>query len=98
MGLGKTVQTLARIVEGIPTAAERMAGYKGGTLWVSCAIKFHSDMGSIIAPLAVMEQWAAEVRTKTEPGRVTVSTHHGPSRTKCTHHIWIIWELSADVI
>lgn len=32
MGLGKTVQALARIVEGVPTAAERKAGYKGGTL------------------------------------------------------------------
>ena len=34
MGLGKTVQTLARIVEGASTAAERKAGYKGGTLSV----------------------------------------------------------------
>nr|KIR45923.1 hypothetical protein I312_04893 [Cryptococcus bacillisporus CA1280] len=68
MGLGKTVQTLARIVEGKPTAAEKKAGYKAGTL--------------IVAPLAVMEQWATECRTKTEPGRLKVTTHHGPSRTK----------------
>ncbi|WVQ97656.1 hypothetical protein IAU59_004770 [Kwoniella sp. CBS 9459] len=68
MGLGKTVQTLARIVEGTATTAEKKAGYKAGTL--------------IIAPLAVMEQWASEVKTKTEPGRLKVSTHHGPSRTK----------------
>lgn len=34
MGLGKTVQTLARIVEGVATAAERKAGYTGGTLYV----------------------------------------------------------------
>lgn len=32
MGLGKTVQTLARIVEGAATASEIKAGYKGGTL------------------------------------------------------------------
>jgi SNF2 family DNA or RNA helicase len=31
MGLGKTVQTLARIVEGQPTAGEKRL-YKGGTL------------------------------------------------------------------
>lgn len=35
MGLGKTVQTLARIVEGKPTAAEKKVGYKAGTLYVS---------------------------------------------------------------
>ncbi|WVF70244.1 hypothetical protein IAT40_005033 [Kwoniella sp. CBS 6097] len=68
MGLGKTVQTLARIVEGTATTAEKKAGFKGGTL--------------IIAPLAVMEQWASEVKTKTEPGLLKVTTHHGPSRTK----------------
>lgn len=39
--------------------------------------------GRIVAPLAVMEQWATECRTKTEPGRLKVTTHHGPSRTKC---------------
>jgi hypothetical protein len=39
-------------------------------------------MYSIIAPLAVMEQWATEVRTKTQPGRLKVTTHHGPGRTK----------------
>jgi hypothetical protein len=32
MGLGKTVQTLARIVEGVHTAPERKAGFKAGTL------------------------------------------------------------------
>nr|WVH01933.1 SNF2 family N-terminal domain [Naematelia aurantialba] len=68
MGLGKTVQTLARIVEGVATQAERKAGYKGGTL--------------IVAPLAVMEQWASECRVKTQPGRLKVTTHHGSSRTK----------------
>ncbi|KAK8866127.1 hypothetical protein IAR55_001278 [Kwoniella newhampshirensis] len=68
MGLGKTVQTLARMVEGIATTAEKKAGFRGGTL--------------IIAPLAVMEQWATECRTKTMPGRLKVTTHHGSSRTK----------------
>ncbi|KAL7419356.1 hypothetical protein Q5752_006194 [Cryptotrichosporon argae] len=67
MGLGKTVQTLARVVEGKATAAEKKAGYKG-TL--------------IVAPLAVMEQWATECRTKTEPGVLRVTTHHGPTRAK----------------
>ncbi|KAJ9122037.1 hypothetical protein QFC24_004264 [Naganishia onofrii] len=68
MGLGKTVQALARIVEGIATASEIKAGYKGGTL--------------IVAPLAVMEQWAKEAKTKTAPGRLKVTTHHGAGRTR----------------
>jgi SNF2 family DNA or RNA helicase len=29
-----------------------------------------------------MEQWATEVRTKTRPGQLKVTTHHGPTRTK----------------
>ncbi|WVO16853.1 hypothetical protein L204_104539 [Cryptococcus depauperatus] len=68
MGLGKTVQTLARIMEGLPTAADRKAGFRAGTL--------------IVAPLAVMEQWATECKTKTQPGRLKITTHHGASRTK----------------
>lgn len=40
MGLGKTVQTLARIVEGKPTAAEKKAGYKAGTLYVNSWFSF----------------------------------------------------------
>jgi SNF2 family DNA or RNA helicase len=32
--------------------------------------------------LAVMEQWAEEIRKKTTPGRLKVTTHHGPARTK----------------
>lgn len=32
MGLGKTVQTLACIVQGRPTAADRRSGFRGGTL------------------------------------------------------------------
>ncbi|RXK39749.1 hypothetical protein M231_02942 [Tremella mesenterica] len=67
MGLGKTVQTLARIVEGRHTPIEKKT-WKAGTL--------------IIAPLAVNEQWAAEIRTKTSPGLLKVRIHHGPSRAK----------------
>ncbi|BEJ17181.1 hypothetical protein CspHIS471_0605820 [Cutaneotrichosporon sp. HIS471] len=66
MGLGKTVQTLARIVEGGQTTVGEKRLYKGGTL--------------IICPLAVMEQWATECRTKTEKGLLKVTTHHGPKR------------------
>ncbi|KAJ9105493.1 hypothetical protein QFC21_001864 [Naganishia friedmannii] len=32
--------------------------------------------------LAVMEQWAKEAKTKTAPGRLKVTTHHGANRTR----------------
>lgn len=65
MGLGKSVQVLARVVEGEATAAQKKAGYHG-TL--------------VVAPVAVMEQWVGEVKSKTRGLKVT--THHGPSRAK----------------
>lgn len=36
----------------------------------------------IVCPLAVMDQWANECRTKTEKGLLKVVTHHGPKRAK----------------
>lgn len=65
MGLGKTVQVLARIVEGQASAANRKAGYTA-TL--------------VVAPVAVMEQWVGEVKSKTRSLKVT--THHGSTRAK----------------
>jgi len=41
-----------------------------------------ADPTRVVAPLAVMEQWAAEIRTKTMKGHIKVTTHHGPSRVK----------------
>lgn len=38
---------------------------------------------SIVCPLAVMAQWATEVRTKTGKGVLSVTTHQGPKRVKC---------------
>ncbi|KAI0795563.1 SNF2 family N-terminal domain-containing protein [Abortiporus biennis] len=65
MGLGKTIQTLTRIVEGAPDKASRKAGYTQATL--------------VICPVAVVSQWASEVRKMTSG--LTVIEHHGPSRT-----------------
>lgn len=56
MGLGKTVQVLARLVEGPASAAQRKAGYTA-TL--------------VVAPVAVMEQWVGEVKAKTRSLKVT---------------------------
>lgn len=67
MGLGKTIQTLARILQTPRTPAQRQAGY-GGTL--------------IVVPLAVMKQWADEAEAKTVPGLLKIAMHHGPDRAK----------------
>ena len=56
MGLGKSVQVLARVVEGEATAAQKKAGFCG-TL--------------VVAPVAVMEQWVGEVKNKTRSLKVT---------------------------
>lgn len=37
----------------------------------------------IVCPLAVMAQWATEIKTKTGKGVLSVTTHQGPKRTKC---------------
>lgn len=35
----------------------------------------------IVCPLSLMDQWAAEIKSKTEDG-LTVCLYHGPNRTK----------------
>ncbi|KAF7730072.1 hypothetical protein EC973_003018 [Apophysomyces ossiformis] len=36
----------------------------------------------IVTPLALIQQWATEIRTKTKEDGVKVLVHHGPNRTK----------------
>ncbi|KAI7859774.1 P-loop containing nucleoside triphosphate hydrolase protein [Circinella umbellata] len=36
----------------------------------------------IITPLALIQQWATEIRTKTEKGKVSVLVYHGANRSK----------------
>ncbi|CAL1709544.1 unnamed protein product [Somion occarium] len=65
MGLGKTIQTLTRIVEGRPKKEDLKIGYAKATL--------------VVCPVAVVSQWAEEIRKMTKGLRVI--EHHGPSRT-----------------
>ncbi|KAF9009274.1 hypothetical protein BDZ89DRAFT_1229328 [Hymenopellis radicata] len=50
--MGKTIQTLVRIVEGKAKKADREAGWSGSTL--------------VVVPLAVMNQWVEEARRMTD--------------------------------
>ncbi|KAG9083196.1 hypothetical protein FRC07_013982, partial [Ceratobasidium sp. 392] len=66
MGLGKTIQTLTRVVEGKPTDEDRDAGYTGGTL--------------IVCPVGLIAQWESEIKKMCV--RVKTICHHGASRVK----------------
>ncbi|KDQ12526.1 hypothetical protein BOTBODRAFT_112769 [Botryobasidium botryosum FD-172 SS1] len=66
MGLGKTIQTLCRIVEGKPSKEDlKKSGGIAATL--------------IVAPVGLIAQWASEVE-KMCTG-LKVIQHHGPTRT-----------------
>ncbi|KAL0579929.1 hypothetical protein V5O48_002100 [Marasmius crinis-equi] len=65
MGLGKTIQTLTRIVEGRPKKSDKEDGWSPTTL--------------VVCPLALVSQWADEIKRMTE-GLVVIK-HQGTSRT-----------------
>ncbi|GJJ11146.1 hypothetical protein Clacol_005377 [Clathrus columnatus] len=64
--LGKTIQTVTRIVDNRPSREDRKVGWAKATL--------------VICPVALMEQWAQEIKKYTG-GKLTVMQHYGPSRT-----------------
>ncbi|OAA68681.1 SNF2-related protein [Niveomyces insectorum RCEF 264] len=74
MGLGKTLQALSLIVTN-PKPEKDAPGWKkhyerldGSTL--------------VVAPLALIRQWEAEIKDKVSPDRpLRVCVHHGPQRT-----------------
>ncbi|KAJ7868591.1 SNF2 family N-terminal domain-containing protein [Mycena olivaceomarginata] len=48
MGMGKTIQAMARVIDGPPTKIDRKDGWAAATL--------------VVCPLAVMQQWDSEVK------------------------------------
>ncbi|KAI8376541.1 SNF2 family N-terminal domain-containing protein [Radiomyces spectabilis] len=66
MGLGKTIQTIALVAS--TKAAENNDEHRRTTL--------------IVTPLALIQQWANEIRTKTTDDKIKVLVHHGPGRSK----------------
>ncbi|KAI0922976.1 hypothetical protein AcV5_009827 [Taiwanofungus camphoratus] len=65
MGLGKTIQTITRIIDGRPSRKEKKSEFSATTL--------------VICPVAVVSQWASEIK-KIAIG-LRVIEHHGQSRT-----------------
>jgi SNF2 family DNA or RNA helicase len=75
MGLGKTLQSVTLIITNpmpkkmAPGWKERFKDMSRGTL--------------VVAPLALIRQWEAEIKDKVEPDHaMKVCVHHGPQRTK----------------
>ncbi|KAK2460825.1 hypothetical protein APHAL10511_007295 [Amanita phalloides] len=65
MGLGKTIQTLTRIVDGRARKSDAAAGWSASTL--------------VVCPLALVNQWAKEV--KSIAPAFTALIHHGTNRS-----------------
>ncbi|KAJ9151030.1 Transcription termination factor 2 [Coniochaeta hoffmannii] len=75
MGLGKTLQSVTLIVTN-PLPKKDEEGWKD---------RFsHLSKGTlVVAPLALIRQWEAEIKDKVSPGHaLKVCVHHGPQRTK----------------
>ncbi|KAF8336587.1 SNF2 family N-terminal domain-containing protein [Cantharellus anzutake] len=68
MGLGKTIQTVTRILDGKPSGSD-----------LAKAKNLYTKATLVVAPVSVMPQWASEIE-KMAPG-LRVIQHHGPKRT-----------------
>ncbi|KAI1861655.1 uncharacterized protein JN550_010725 [Neoarthrinium moseri] len=70
MGLGKTLQSISLILTNPkPKDSEKMVGVDKTTL--------------VVAPLALIRQWEAELKEKVaDTHKLKVLVHHGPQRTK----------------
>ncbi|KAB8345962.1 hypothetical protein FH972_023014 [Carpinus fangiana] len=77
MGLGKTIQALSLILSN--TRPERDS--KEATKLKIPVAAEHGTL--VVAPLALIKQWEAEIKDKVESSHtLKVKVHHGPSRTR----------------
>ena len=77
MGLGKTIQSIALMLSNPrPTNTELEKSKR--------KIDPETDRATlVVAPLALIKQWEAEIRDRIEEGHaLKVKVHHGPQRTK----------------
>lgn len=77
MGLGKTIQSIALILANPRPTAEAPEESR-------LKIDPKTDRSTlVVAPLALIKQWEAEIRDRVEQDHaLKVRVHHGPSRTK----------------
>lgn len=82
--LGKTIQTLTRIVDNPATKADKDDGWSASTLWVKHRLllvwylQLRTMVIRVVCPLALVGQWADEIKKMT---KLTVLKHQGTSRT-----------------
>ncbi|KAF2802248.1 uncharacterized protein BDZ99DRAFT_512547 [Mytilinidion resinicola] len=79
MGLGKTIQSLALVLSNPRPDKDAPVDPKSKNKILPAVGK-----GTlVVAPLALIKQWEAEISSKVEKShRLSVCVHHGPSRTK----------------
>jgi SNF2 family DNA or RNA helicase len=83
--LGKTIQTLVRVVDGRPKKSDKQDGWAAGTLYVYLTFfsrYFYMLTVSpcrVVCPVALVSQWASEIQKMCVGLRVI--EHHGASRT-----------------
>ncbi|KAG0285547.1 hypothetical protein BGZ96_010207 [Linnemannia gamsii] len=83
MGLGKTIQSIALIVSRPSEPIDNPV------FWDNKVTYYHAPPPEklvwtkatlVVAPVALMYQWAEEIRTKTQPGLLKVHIHHTSSK------------------
>lgn len=78
MGLGKTIQSVALLLQNPRPSKEEAELDKKNKIPPSC-----SKCTLVVAPLALIKQWEAEIKHKVSSSHsMRVLVHHGPSRTK----------------
>lgn len=83
--MGKTIQTIATIIAGMPGVAKPTKG-KGKAKAAATSASSGEGHGPtlIVCPSSAMLQWADEVQRSTPDGAVKVVAFYGPGRTKLT--------------
>lgn len=79
MGLGKTIQTMGLLLSTLNENRDTNNALDANGASSSTKTK---KITLIVTPLALIQQWANEIRTKTQDGRIKVLVHHGQSRSR----------------
>ena len=80
MGMGKTIQTIATIVAGMPGVGKPAKGKRKADAGAAAGEGHGPTL--IVCPSSAMLQWADEVQRSTPEGAVKVVAFYGPGRAK----------------